>query len=93
MKEIVTVIRNNYGRYDNVPINIKAELFQFSINDLAADIKLHSLLLKELDEKMYSADLFDDYMNILDVTRKSRRMNYRKLIVIVMINDGIGADK
>lgn len=52
-KEISTVIRNNYGRYDNVTVKVKAELFQFSIDDLDADMKLHSLVLKELNEKRW----------------------------------------
>lgn len=51
-KEISTVIRNDYGRYDNVPLKVKAELFQFSVDDLEADMKLQSLVLKELNVKM-----------------------------------------
>ena len=69
-KEIATFIRDNYGKYDNVPVKVKAELFRFSINDLGADMKLHSLVLKELNEKMYSSELYDDYMSIVDVTDK-----------------------
>lgn len=33
-KEIATFIRDNYGKYDNVPVKVKAEQFRFSINDL-----------------------------------------------------------
>lgn len=40
-KEIATFIRDNYGKYDNVPVKVKAEQFRFSINDLGADMKLH----------------------------------------------------
>lgn len=69
-KEISTVIRNNYGRYDNVPVRVKAELFQFSIDDFEADMKLHSLVLKELNVKMYSSELYDDYMSVVDATDK-----------------------
>ena len=69
-KEISSVIRNNYGRYDNVPVKVKAELFQFSIDDLEADMKLHSLVLKELNVKMYSSELYDDYMSVVDATDK-----------------------
>ena len=71
-KEIATFIRNNYGKYDNVPVKVKAELFRFSINDLGADMKLHSLVLKELNEKMYSSELYDDYMSIVDATDKKQ---------------------
>lgn len=71
-QEISTVIRNSYGRYDNVPVKVKAELFKFSIDDLDADMELHSLVLKELNEKMYSAELYDDYMSIIDVTEKKQ---------------------
>lgn len=71
-KEIATFIRDNYGKYDNVPVKVKAELFQFSIDDFDTDMKLHSLVLKELNEKMYSADLFDDYMSIVDATEKKQ---------------------
>lgn len=49
---------------------MKAELFQFSINDLEADMKLHSLVLKELNVKMYSSELYDDYMSVVDATDK-----------------------
>ena len=49
-------------------MKVKAELFQFSIDDLQADMKLHSLVLKELNVKMYSSELYDDYMSIVDVT-------------------------
>ena len=65
---ISSKIRNNYGRYDKVPVKVKAELFQFSIDDLQADMKLHSLVLRELNVKMYSSELYDDYMSIVDVT-------------------------
>lgn len=67
-KEILTVIRNDYGRYDNLPVKAKAELFQFSIDDLESDMKLHSLVLKELNVKMYSSELYDDYMSVVDAT-------------------------
>lgn len=70
VKEISTVIRNNYGRYDNVPVKVKAELFQFSIDDFEADMKLHSLVLKGLNVKMYSSELYDDYMSVVDATDK-----------------------
>lgn len=71
-KEIATFIRDNYGKYDNVPVKVKAEQFKFSNNDLDADMKLHSLVLKELDEKMYSSELYDDYMSVVDVTDKKQ---------------------
>lgn len=44
----------------------------FSINDLGADMKLHSLVLKELNEKMYSSELYDDYMSVVDATDKKQ---------------------
>ena len=71
-REISLMIRNNYGRYDKVPVKVKAELFQFSIDDLQADMKLHSLVLKELNVKMYSSELYDDYMSVVDVTDKKK---------------------
>lgn len=79
-KEISTVIRNDYGRYDNVPVKVKAELFQFSIDDFEVDMKLHSLVLKELKVKMYSSELYDDYMSVVDATDKkpveAQNVNY-----------------
>ena len=71
-KEIATFIRKNYGKYDNVPVKVKAEQFQFSNDDLDADMELHSLVLKELNEKMYGADSFEDYMRIVDATEKKQ---------------------
>lgn len=71
-KEIATLIRNNYGKYDNVPVKVKAEQFKFSNNDLDTDMELHSLVLKELNEKMYGADSFEDYMRIVDATEKKQ---------------------
>ena len=50
----LTVISNDYGRYDNVPVKVKAELFQFSVDDFEADMKLHSLVLKELNVNYYN---------------------------------------
>ena len=41
-----------------------------SIDDLEADMKLHSLVLKELNVKMYSSELYDDYMSVVDATDK-----------------------
>lgn len=67
---ISSEIRKNYGRYDKVPVKVKAELFQFSIDDMQTDMKLHSLVLKELNVKMYSSELYDDYMSVVDVTDK-----------------------
>lgn len=80
-KEIATFIRDNYRKYDNVPVKVKAELFQFSIDDLNADMKLHSLVLKELSVKMYSSELYDDYMSVVDEMEKkqsdeSQEVNY-----------------
>ena len=35
-------------------------------------MKLHSLVLKELNVKMYSSELYDDYMSVVDVTDKKK---------------------
>lgn len=78
-REISLMIRNNYGRYDKVPVKVKAELFQFSIDDLQADMKLHSLVLKELNVKMYSSELYDDYMSVVDVTDKKKQKEMRSI--------------
>lgn len=78
-KEIATFIRDNYGKYDNVPVKVKAEMFRFSINDLGTDMKLHSLVLKELNEKMYSSELYDDYMSIVDATDKKQSDDTRNV--------------
>ncbi len=51
-------------------MKVKAELFQFSIDDFEADMKLHSLVLKGLNVKMYSSELYDDYMSVVDATDK-----------------------
>ena len=56
--------------YDNVPVKVKAELFQFSVNDFEAGMKLHSLVLKELNVRMYSSELYDDYMSVVDAMDK-----------------------
>lgn len=77
-KEISTVIRNDYGRYDNVPVKVKAELFKFSIDDLDAEMKLHLLVLKELNVKMYSSELYDDYMSVVDATQNVNYYNNEK---------------
>ena len=55
-----------------MPVKVKAELFQFSIDDFEADMKLHSLVLKELKVKMYSSELYDDYMSVVDATDKKK---------------------
>lgn len=78
-KEIATFIRKNYGKYDNVPVKVKAEQFQFSNDDLDADMELHSLVLKELNEKMYGADSFEDYMRIVDATEKKQSGELQKV--------------
>lgn len=78
-KEIATFIRKNYGKYDNVPVKVKAEQFQFSNDDLDADMELHSLVLKELNEKMYGADSFEDYMRIVDATEKKQSGELRRV--------------
>lgn len=78
-KEIATFIRDNYRKYDNVPVKVKAELFQFSIDVLNADLKLHSLVLKELNVKMYSSELYDDYMSVVDVMEKKQSDELQKV--------------
>ena len=55
--------------YDNVPVKVKAELFQFSVNDFEADMKLIHWL-KELNVRMYSSELYDDYMSVVDAMDK-----------------------
>ena len=62
-----------------MPVKVKAELFQFSIDDLQADMKLHSLVLKELNEKMYSSEMYDDYMSVVDVMEKKRSDELQKV--------------
>lgn len=47
------------------------QLFQFSVDDFEADMKLHSLVLKELNVRMYSSELYDDYMSVVDATDKN----------------------
>ena len=69
---ISSKIREKYGRYDKVPVKVKAEMFQFSIDDLQTDMKLHSLVLKELNVKMYSSELYDDYMSVVDATDRKK---------------------
>ena len=39
---------------------------------LNVDMKLHSLVLKELNVKMYSSELYDDYIKVVDVTEKKQ---------------------
>ena len=60
-------------------MKVKAELFQFSIDDLQADMKLHSLVLKELNVKMYSSELYDDYMSVVDATDKKKQKEMRSI--------------
>lgn len=62
-----------------MPAKVKAELFQFSIDDLQADMKLHLLVLKELNVKMYSSELYDDYMSVVDVTDKKKSGEERSI--------------
>lgn len=62
-----------------MPVKVKAELFQFSIDNLEADMKLHSLVLKELNVKMYSSELYDDYMSVVDVTDKKKLKEERSI--------------
>ena len=78
-KEIATFICDNYRKYDDVPAKVKAELFRFSIDDLQADMKLHSLVLKELDVKMYSSELYDDYMSVVDEMEKKQSDELQKV--------------
>ena len=73
------MIRNNFGRYFKSRVKVKAELFQFSIDDLQADMKLHSLVLKELNVKMYSSELYDDYMSVVDATDKKKLKEERSI--------------
>lgn len=42
-------------------------------------MKLHSLVLKELNEKMYSAELYDDYMSIVDAADKKQSDELQKV--------------
>lgn len=35
-------------------------------------MKLHSLVLKELNVKMYSSELYDDYMSVVDAMDKKK---------------------
>ena len=37
-----------------MPVKVKAELFQFSVDDFEGDMKLHSLVLKELNVNYYN---------------------------------------
>lgn len=53
-------------------VKVKADLFQFSGDDLNVDMKLHSLVLKKLNVKMYSSELYDDYIKVVDVMEKKQ---------------------
>ncbi len=60
-------------------MNARSEDGLFSNNDLDADMELHSLVLKELNEKMYGADSFEDYMRIVDATEKKQSGKLQKV--------------
>ena len=62
-----------------MPVKVKAELFQFSVDDFEADMKLHSLVLKEINVRMYSSELYDDYMSIVDATDKKKLGELQKV--------------
>lgn len=55
-------------------------------------MKLHSLVLKELNVRMYSSELYDDYMSVVDAMDKKpveeQNVNYS-----TMKSVGIGAGK
>ena len=68
--EVERMTKEVWKLYDNVPVKVKAELFKFSVDDFEADMKLHSLVLKELNVRMYSSELYDDYMSIVDAMDK-----------------------
>ena len=53
-------------------VKVKADLFQFSGDDLNVDMKLHSLVFKKLNVKMYSSELYDDYIKVVDVMEKKQ---------------------
>ena len=42
-------------------------------------MKLHSLMLKELNVRMYSSELYDDYMSIVDATDKKKLGELQKV--------------
>lgn len=39
---------------------------------LNVDMKLHSLVLKELNVKMCSSEMYDDYMSVVNVMEKKQ---------------------
>lgn len=50
--------------------SLRCMMYRYLIDDFEADMKLHSLVLKEINVKMYSSELYDDYMSVVNAIDK-----------------------
>lgn len=69
--EICHGIMKSGKAYDSLSFEEKAELFQFELDDITENLKLHKEVLSKLGMKYTGAEMFEDYQGIYDETVKS----------------------
>lgn len=81
-KEICHGIMKFDKAYDSLSFEEKAELFQFELDDITENLKLHKEVLSKLGMKYSGAEMFEDYQGIYDETvkREGRESGFEKAI-------------
>lgn len=68
VEEICDGILKSDKAYDSLSFEQKAELFQFELDDITENLKLHKEVLSKLGMKYSEAEMFEDYQGIYDET-------------------------
>ncbi len=80
-EQIAEEIRALHMSYDDISAKKKAGIYRFTVTDTDYDLKLHSMVLKELGvSRRYSSETFDEYNEIIDAMNKKDISYQQKFI-------------
>ncbi len=68
--EMITNQFKEYGLYENIPSDVKAEVFGFEIDDSSGNLKLYMQVVKALGLQMKQEEMFEDYQKVYEETIK-----------------------
>lgn len=70
--EIIADKLKDYGPFENISSNIKAEILGWDINDSSGNLKLYMQVMKKLGVRMGQGEMFEDYQKVYEEMMKKQ---------------------
>lgn len=70
--EVIAEKLKEYGFYENISVSVKAEVFEFGIDDSSGNLKLYMQVMKALGARMNQEEMFEDYQKVYEETIKKQ---------------------